>query len=32
MVQEVQTAVTQPQETTLETIQAIGTSSVKIRE
>lgn len=32
MVQEVQTAVTIPQETTLDTIQAIGTSSVKIRE
>lgn len=32
MVQEVQTSVNQPIETTLETIQAVGTSSVKIVE
>ena len=32
MVQEVQTSITQTQETTLETIQAIGTSSFKIVE
>lgn len=32
MVQEVQTWVTRPRETTLETIEAVGTSSVKIRE
>lgn len=32
MVQEVQTSVNQPIQTTLETIQSVGTSSVKIRE